>query len=413
MVFAVLVTSVLVLLQQQGLLIDQRNRAEAVADWMVSLFELSDPGHALGQEITVREVLDHSSKTIRDDLADDPQLLHQMLTVLGQTYFNIGLSSEAGPLISDALGIARGLGSSDQQLDNLLLLSTIYYSQGNYLQAAELADEAVGISRTLSTYDPRIPRSLIAKALAATAFSRQEEALKLHEEAEAMARAHNDSETLATTLGYSSEILVYFDQYERAEQNLREAHALRATFLPENHPVLLKTRIQLTALKTSAPSKMPPLRELVRQFKKLYRGDGERSVSVLKAAAAAAARAELLDESKELYEEVLKISRAAWGKEHLDSVIASCAIAQIHYRKGELTTAESMYGDALPMVERILGEDSIQEAVILSQLARIDLRQGRLEQAEARLLAALVIIEETGISRYHRRHLFKSGNHGA
>jgi hypothetical protein len=70
-------------------LILERNRARReaetsrrVADFMINMFNVSDPTEARGNTITAREILDKSSKDIETGLNKDPRLRAQLMDVM-------------------------------------------------------------------------------------------------------------------------------------------------------------------------------------------------------------------------------------------------------------------------------------------------------------------------------------------
>src|SRR5690606_35631651 len=64
----------------------EARRAEAVTEYLLSVFEASDPYAAEtagGTEVTARELLDRGVERVESDLSRDPRLQVEMLSVLG------------------------------------------------------------------------------------------------------------------------------------------------------------------------------------------------------------------------------------------------------------------------------------------------------------------------------------------
>ncbi|MEM8997178.1 MAG: serine/threonine-protein kinase, partial [Acidobacteriota bacterium] len=94
-------------------------KAEAVADFLVDLFDVSDPyGEArlvedladrgeptapLGQRVTARELLDAAALRIAGDLGDDPARRRQLRRAMARAYFNLSFFDQARTLLDDAL----------------------------------------------------------------------------------------------------------------------------------------------------------------------------------------------------------------------------------------------------------------------------------------------------------------------
>ncbi len=127
LVFLILVGSLVVLLGQRRDLIaernrvvSERNRAETVSSWLVELFGLPDPGRALGETVTARELLDRSNATIRTRLAAEPELLATLLGTLGETYENLGQLPEANDLLRHGDLLPEETGADDAHLAEAL-----------------------------------------------------------------------------------------------------------------------------------------------------------------------------------------------------------------------------------------------------------------------------------------------------
>ncbi|MEO1088178.1 MAG: hypothetical protein AAFY88_28430, partial [Acidobacteriota bacterium] len=148
--FAILIASLFVLLNQQESLVQERNRAlelqrhaQTVTGYLVQLFKLPDPSQSKGEQITARELLDKSSSTIDQDLADQPQLLPDLLRVLAETYGGLGQLDDARRLIDRGIARARQ-DPNDPRLPELLhQLSGILSRSGEYEAARIAVSEAL------------------------------------------------------------------------------------------------------------------------------------------------------------------------------------------------------------------------------------------------------------------------------
>lgn len=61
-------------------------RAESVSDFMLSIFEASDPFEARGRQTTARELLDQAGRNIRGDLSQHPEVRARLLEAIGRAY---------------------------------------------------------------------------------------------------------------------------------------------------------------------------------------------------------------------------------------------------------------------------------------------------------------------------------------
>ena len=94
----------------------QRNRAEAEAEtakqttqFMVGLFEVSDPGESLGNTITAREILDKGAERIETELTDQPAIQATLMDTMGTVYTSLGLYE---PAVSLAVSVKQVVAKS-------------------------------------------------------------------------------------------------------------------------------------------------------------------------------------------------------------------------------------------------------------------------------------------------------------
>ena len=60
--------------------------AEQVSEFLVGLFEVSDPSEARGNSITAREILDKGAKEIDETLAAQPEVQARLMYTMGNVY---------------------------------------------------------------------------------------------------------------------------------------------------------------------------------------------------------------------------------------------------------------------------------------------------------------------------------------
>lgn len=76
--------------------------ARRTADFLKSLFVVSDPGEARGNTITAREVLDRGVEQIERQLDDAPMVRADLRTTLGEVYASLGLLKQSRDLLDAA-----------------------------------------------------------------------------------------------------------------------------------------------------------------------------------------------------------------------------------------------------------------------------------------------------------------------
>jgi eukaryotic-like serine/threonine-protein kinase len=142
----------------------ERDRADRIADFMTSMFKVSDPREARGNSVTAREILDKASKDIETGLAEDPPLQAQMMHTMGAAYTNLGLYAQGQQLLEQSVRIGRAsLGAENSEtLRATNALGWALMQQGRLAEAEKFERETLeaqqrtlGLNNTdtLSTMD--------------------------------------------------------------------------------------------------------------------------------------------------------------------------------------------------------------------------------------------------------------------
>jgi non-specific serine/threonine protein kinase/serine/threonine-protein kinase len=127
----------------------ERDRADRIAEFMTGIFKLSDPNERVGNEVTVREVLDKASQDIDKGLAKDPLLQAQLMHVMGNAYLNLGLYSRAQSLYERGIQVS-GSAEGQQSRDTLKImhdLAWVLMQQGHLSEAETLERKVLKIQR--------------------------------------------------------------------------------------------------------------------------------------------------------------------------------------------------------------------------------------------------------------------------
>ena len=111
--------------------------ATQVADFLVSLFRISDPNEARGAALTAREVLDRGADRLNKELVDQPELRSRLMSTIANVYGELGLRKDSLALWERVLAIRRtSLG------DTHSLTYSAHMGLGNTLNALNRPAEA-------------------------------------------------------------------------------------------------------------------------------------------------------------------------------------------------------------------------------------------------------------------------------
>jgi serine/threonine protein kinase/tetratricopeptide (TPR) repeat protein len=376
----------------------ERDRAEAVVDVLVGLFQSSDPTVTLGDTVTVREVLDQGAVRVREELEDQPAVQAALLDVLGNVYDNLGLLDPAAELYGDALEVRRGrlpdddpetaftvrrLGMLetrrgdfdaaapllDEALERLRrdgrpgtseyaeALNDLGYAwqvQGRLEQAEPLLEEALGTYRTLPESDPGEGVTLNNLGWLRRSSGDPDSAEVLFRASIALRErvAGSDHPTVATALEALGGVLASVGRFPEADSALTQAFRIQERVLPEDHPTLSGLTYDRGNLlrRQGRPAEAEPLlREALESRRRALGEDHFLVASSRNGLALLMQDLGRFQEAEALLRQAWEGYRAGFGSEHPNPAIVELNLARLLLRTGD-PEAEERFAHALPVV---------------------------------------------------------------
>ncbi len=343
----------------------QRDRAriEAVtADrttrFMVSLFQLADPGENSGNAVTVKQVLDKGAQEIRADngynsLEREPRVRAELLTAMGEAYSGLGLYKQAENLLGQARLDQNFAAVSDEaRVRTLVASGSTSYLAGKYPQAAETLQIAVDLAREhLALSDPLRSQALSSLADVMVQLGKFTEAEQLCREALRADRKRGSQEAaiLAQTLDSLGKAYFYSGDLAAAEAPMREALKLREQTFGMRHSLTAQSLGDLGVL--------------------LYQSGR-------------------FEESLAVDRQALPIYRAVYGAEHPEVATIINNIGRSALIAGHIDEAEPLLRESLAMTEKFQGDTHDYLVFPLNSLAMIDAYRGRVDVARSEIQRA-------------------------
>lgn len=133
--------------------------AQRTADFLKSLFVVSDPSESRGNTITAREVLDRGARQIDAQLREAPLVRADLGTTLGEVYTSLGLYDEGLRLLTRASEVPAR--PADQQAQTLIAAGELQTLRGDYAAAGKLLDRASADLHSAKLPDPRLEVRLL------------------------------------------------------------------------------------------------------------------------------------------------------------------------------------------------------------------------------------------------------------
>jgi len=378
----------------------EARRAEEVKDYLVDLFEVSDPSRSRGLQVTARELLDRGAARVQEELADQPALQAEMAGVLADVYEKLGLYDEAAPLAARSLELwTRERGPRAAEVAGALRRQgTILFGQGKYPEAVEAHERALDLHRAiLGASDAEVAEDMESIAVVLRAQGKADDAERLVRDALAIRRKifPADSPEIATSLNNLGVLLRARGSLDEALALQNEALAIRRRALGPDHPLVAASLNNLAAIllqRGRYAEAETTAREAVALSRRLYGDDGAETITSLNTLAAIVQKLGRYDEAERLDREVLEFWRKRGGEEHPNAVVTLNNLAAVLKDRGDYAAAEPMFRRLADLFPKVLGPQHPFVAVSLTHLGSIQRDTGRLDEAGETLGRALTIV---------------------
>ena len=338
--------------------------AQLISQFMVDLFEVSDPAVTRGNTVTARELLDQGAEKIREGLSEEPLIQARLMDTIGTVYRNLGLYKSAEPLLEKALKIRQGIFPKEHPeiANSLRDVATVYRLQGLNEQAESLYRRSLDILEDWPGTNPSdLVPSLNGLGVVSWRQGRYPEAESIFlRSLEILERAEKSGQQgqsmVAKILNNLALVYIIQGRYREAEPlSLRALKIFEDAHGPES-PIVAKVLMNL--------------------------GDVYRSQERNK-------------EAEEFFRRALDIRESILDSEHPLVASSLNSLAEIHILQGRHREADALYQSALRIWRKALGPEHRSVAVGLNNLADSYVIQGRYEEAEALYRRSLEIFEES------------------
>jgi serine/threonine protein kinase/tetratricopeptide (TPR) repeat protein len=338
--------------------------ARKVSDFLVDIFEVSDPDQAKGNTITAREILDLGSRRIEDELATEPLIRSRLMNTIGKVYRNLGLYDEASPMLETALELRRQVTTVEDVASAELLadLANLYIDQGRYPEAEVMLTQAVDV---MNRHGGEANRLELAESInkLASVYRRQ-------------------------------------GKYDLAEPLYYQAKDIRVAVLGPDDPEVARSYNSLGILnwtKGNYDEAERLYRQALDLWEKAYGNDHSDVAKACNNLALLLTQASRNAEAEALYERAADIYEKVLGPDHPRLALALNNLALVHQEMEELDKADPLYRRALDIRERSLGPDHPDVAQTLNNLANLERSREHFAEAESLYTRALEIrIEALG-----------------
>jgi len=164
----------------------EASKASEVARFLTALFEVSAPTRSRGESVTARELLERGARRVDRELAGEPELQAEMMTLIGEVYGELALYDEGLRLLERAVEVRRSHPGADglDLASSLHTLGVVRKKTGAADAARAPLEEALELRQAaLGRRHPDVARTLDALGLVAAFEGDLAGARALHQEA--------------------------------------------------------------------------------------------------------------------------------------------------------------------------------------------------------------------------------------
>jgi serine/threonine protein kinase len=252
-------------------------RAQAVSDLLQQMLASSNPDQVKSSKFTVRELLNDFSAGLGDQLAGEPEVEASIRSVIGKSYWRLGVYGTADQHLKKALELRRQLfGAADERVaDSLVDYAWNLSDQRQHDEAEKHVREALAIYRQQNSD----PRAIVRALWSLQEFLHRQwqyaEAEEVANEALALVGAGNESDIaeLANILHGLADAKSDEGKYEEAEKLASQSVELHRRLHGDQHPETahgLRNLGRALAGQRKFAEAEPPLREAMAIFREYY-----------------------------------------------------------------------------------------------------------------------------------------------
>lgn len=379
----------------------EAEKAEAVKNFLIDVFEVSDPNLSLGETITAQELLDQGAERIDDELANQPEIQAEMLGVMGEVYQQLGLFDKAGELLEESLNKYRTLPDIDPVVlaGALNRMALLQYNQGDFEASIGLLENALDLRQSHPETDPdelsEAQNNLATLYMENGQYEAADSLLRMAIETR---RALEHPAGLAESLNTLALLQYEKGNLDEAETLYEEVLALERSYLKPDHPSLAETTHNLAQLywtrgKLDVAERL--FREVIEIDKRVFGEDHTTVALDLNSLALVLMDKGDFDEAEAAYKEAIRIQQEKLGEEHPDLTATYYNLGSMYSFTGQYKLAEPMLRRVLEIDRKLFDDSHPNVGIDMTSLGGVLIALGQYEEAGSLLDEALSIFSET------------------
>lgn len=372
----------------------QVERSDRVSQFMVNLFDRTNPMVAQGEAIDPKALLDLGLQEIESELADEPQLQTQLYQTIGRAYLKLGKYPNAKTAIEKALAQLDGTEDEDvEQLASLhLLMGDITFNLGDREESKKHSTlvkdkviERFGENhRMVATALHNLGVLACNESQFDVCLSHYQQALNIR------TTLHGpDHDRVGTAHNYMAMAYDHKGKFEQAIEHYRESLRILRLSFGELHPKVIDGQSNLAGGLTQA-GHTEEAKELlgvaILAARQVHPADSPELAGILLMKAFLHNQLEEYEQALPFSEEVLSIDRKARGDSHPYVAYDLNLVGRGQLGAGRLDEAENSFNQA---VEIMLATSDKPDYILMTAkqgLGRVYNAKSQFEKAQAILI---------------------------
>jgi len=355
----------------------QAAKAEQVVDFMSDVFRSSSPYYAAGDIPTVEEILARGVEELDASLADQPEILSDLLLRLGTIHQDLGLYDEAARLLQRSLEMQQELyGQGDPRVVMAMLgVSALTFETGNLQDALTETEAALQIAESAEDPDPALVAD--AQRLLANIYFDQgnyDACIEYNQSALESFRSLGDAklDKYALTLNNLASAYSQKGELQLALNTATEAYELKRSLHGEVHPTI-GTSLTLLARINRQMANMAEAERLLRQGldvrEKLYGPDHPEFAIGLNALSGLLSSKQSWEEIEPMLVQSLAIFQNKFGHNHRWTNQSRGMLAEVYSETGRTDDSLRLARESLELAAGRDGGRTWEAAVAYAEYA--------------------------------------------
>jgi tetratricopeptide (TPR) repeat protein/predicted Ser/Thr protein kinase len=382
---------------QAGVARREATRALAVKDFLVGVFESSDPERSGGVEITARELLARGTRRVDSALANAPEIRAEIFDVVGRSYYGLGHFSQADSVYRRAVELSRAIYGPSHPIvaDRLTHWSVALLRVSQYDRADSLLFNALSIrERALGRDHADVGETLTELANLKRLKGDYATGEKYFRRALAIDGlvSRVSPVRLASDWRLFGLLLWEAGKYAAADTALREALSIVRRHLDADHPETIRVLRNIALLRYSQGELVEAEqvgRDVLKRRRRLYPRGHPDVATALHELGGTLEQAGAWPEAESLLLEALEMRRTWLGPNRVETFDTMLKLAAVRQRMGDLASAEAAARTVATEWRRMLGENHPLTLTALNSLGSVLRERGQLDEAERTTRQAL------------------------